>query len=58
MKKIKRRIFLFFRKHYKIYTLAILAIGIALGCTYDGKNLEGTHFFKVREKVFYIGVTK
>lgn len=56
MKRLKRKIFLFFRKHYKIYTLLILLIGIAIGCTYDGKDETGTYYFNVLGNRFYIGV--
>lgn len=55
MKTIKRKIFYFFRKHYKIYTWLVLILGIALGCTYDGRGDLGELYFKVFDKMFYIG---
>ena len=54
MRKLKRKINLFFRKHYKIYTILILAVGIALGCTYEGVD-EGTHYFNILGHTFYLG---
>ena len=47
IKKIKRIIFLFFRKHYKIYTLLILIMGIAIGCGYDGRGDLGEIYYKI-----------
>ena len=55
MRKLKRKINLFFRKHYKIYTLLVLAVGIALGCTYDGKGDLGEFYFKIGNNLYYIG---
>lgn len=55
MKKIKRRIFYFFRKHYKIYTILILFLGIALGCAYDGRDEIGSFYFKIGNQVYYVG---
>jgi hypothetical protein len=55
MKKLKRKINLFFRKHYKIYTILILALGIALGCTYDGRGEDNTHYFNIMGHTFYFG---
>lgn len=54
MKRLKRKIFLFFRKHYKIYTLFILLLGIALGCTYDGQD-DGMYYFNILGHTFFIG---
>lgn len=58
MKKIKRRIFYIFRKHYKIYTLLVLILGIALGCTYDGRGDLGEFYFKIGGQLYYIGALK
>ena len=58
MKTIKRKIFYFFRKHYKIYTILILALGIALGCTYDGRGDLGEFYFKNGNQLYYIGALK
>lgn len=55
MKRLKRKIFLFFRKHYKIYTLLILLLGIALGCAYDGRDEIGSFYFKIGSQVYYVG---
>jgi hypothetical protein len=45
MQKIKRRIFYLFRKHYKIYTLLILIMGIVIGCGYEGKDNADCHYY-------------
>ena len=58
MKKLKRKINLFFRKHYKIYTILVLALGIALGCTYDGRGDLGEFYFKIGNNLYYIGALK
>lgn len=55
MNKLKRKLFLFFRKHYKIYTMLVLALGIALGCAYDGRNEVGAFYFKIGSQVYYVG---
>ena len=55
MKTIKRKIFYFFRKHYKIYTMLILLAGIALGCAYDGRDEIGSFYFKIGDKLYYVG---
>lgn len=56
MRKLKRKINLFFRKHYKIYTLLILALGIALGCTYEGRGEDNTHYFNIMGHTVYLGL--
>ena len=58
MKKIKRRIFYFFRKHYKIYTLLIIIMGIAIGCGYDGRGDLGEIYYKIGNQLYYIGAMK
>ena len=58
MNKLKRKLFLFFRKHYKIYTLLVLALGIALGCTYDGRGNYGEFYFKIGNQLYYVGALK
>lgn len=55
MKKIKRKIFYFFRKHYKIYTMLIMLVGIALGCAYDGRGDLGEFYFKLGDRMYYVG---
>lgn len=55
MKKNKRRIFYFFRKHYKVYTLLVLILGVALGCAYDGRDEVGSFYFKIGSQVYYVG---
>lgn len=54
MKKIRQKLYLFFRKHYKIYTLLVLILGIAIGCTYEGVD-EGTHYFNILGHTVYLG---
>lgn len=55
MKKVKQKLFLFFRKHYKLYSYALLIIGIALGCAYDGRDEIGSFYFKIGSQVYYVG---
>lgn len=55
MKKIKRRIFLFFRKHYKVYTILTVAFGIFLGLLYEGRGEIGEYIFSLNDYVVYIG---
>ena len=55
MRKLKRKINLFFRKHYKIYTLLVLALGIFLGLLYEGKGDLGEYIFSLNDYVIYIG---
>lgn len=55
MKTIKRKIFYFLRKHYKIYTIAILIAGIAIGCMYEGQGDTGERYFNVLGHTFYMG---
>lgn len=55
MKKIKRRLFLFFRKHYKLYTILILSFGIFLGLLYEGQGDLGEYIFSFGKHTVYIG---
>lgn len=53
--KIKEMIWRLFCRHPKIYTIIILAIGIALGCSYDGRDEVGAFYFKIGSQVYYVG---
>lgn len=55
MKRLKRKLFIFFRKHHKIYTVLILALGIFLGLLYEGKGDLGEYIFSLNDYVVYIG---
>lgn len=55
MKKIRQKLFLFFRKHYKVYTLLTIAFGIFLGLLYEGKGDLGEYIFSLNDYVVYIG---
>lgn len=55
MRKLKRKINLFFRKHYKIYTMLVLALGIALGLLYQGRGDLDEYIFSAGDYVVYIG---
>lgn len=55
MKTIKRKIFYFLRKHYKIYTILILFLGIFLGLLYEGRGDLGEYIFSFGKHTVYIG---
>ena len=55
MKKLKQKLFLFFRKHYKIYTWLVLILGILLGLLYEGRGDLGELIFSAGDYTIYIG---
>jgi len=55
MKKIRQKLFLFFRKHYKLYTASILAFGIFLGVLYEGRGNLGEYYFSLGKYNWYVG---
>lgn len=57
-KRIKRLFTWFYLNHPKFYTLLILIIGIALGCTYMGKGEDGSYYFNCMGYMFYMGAIK
>lgn len=55
MKRLKSKIFLFFRKHYKLYTILILSFGIFLGLLYEGRGDIGEFYFSLGKYNWYVG---
>jgi hypothetical protein len=55
MKKIRQKLYLFFRKHYKLYTVSILAFGIFLGVLYEGRGELGEFYFSLGKYNWYVG---
>lgn len=55
IKKMKRRIFLLFRRHYKIYTMLAVAFGVFLGLLYEGRGDIGEYVFSFNDYYVYIG---
>lgn len=53
--RLKRKLHLFFRKHYKIYTIFILALGIFTGLLYEGRGDLGELYFSLGKYNWYIG---
>lgn len=44
-----------YSQRVKIYCLVCLIFGIALGCMYEGKGDDYTHYFNVFGHTFYVG---
>lgn len=45
----------FYLKHSKMYTILILILGIVLGCMYEGKAEDNTHYFNIFGHTLYVG---